>query len=583
MSFLKKLKPIFWDYRDVAAGPHERPFNFRRMWKRAAFLTAGVALVPLILLTAIDYHVTQKSIESENLLRTSRLVSNTQRSIFYFLEERKDALDFIAEENTFDALCNPKTLGEILKNLKNSFGGFTDLGVIDPLGIQRSYVGPYRLTGKDYSHQNWYQEVLNRGTYISDVFYGFRNIPHLVIALKHELPNGIFFVLRATLDTKKFNDLLSGIEMEGRGDAFIVNHEGVLQTPSLYHGTLLTKLALTVPPFAKKTRVFETRNSHDGLAIIGYKYVTDTPFILMVVQDKDDLMRPWQKTRLQLIAFLVLSIILILAVVAGTATYLVNKIYAADQRRINMLHQMEYANKMASIGRLAAGVAHEINNPLAIINEKAGLIKDLITFKKKYEGDEKLHGLVDSILSSVSRAGAITKRLLGFSRQTEAIIQPLQVREVIEEVLGFLAKEAEYRSIAISIEADEQASQIQSDRGKLQEIFLNLINNAFAALSDGGHLSVKIGPMGSDNIFIAIADDGCGIPKADLKHIFEPFFSTKTNSGGTGLGLSITYRLVQEIGGTIDVKSKPGEGTTFTVTLPVKIEPTEVRDTCEYY
>jgi len=582
MSLFNSLKPKFWDYRDVAAGPHASFFSFRRMWKRAAFLTAGVAIVPLILLTAIDYHVTQKSIESENLLRTSRLVSNTRRSIFYFFEERKGALKFIAEENSFGSLCNPANLEEILKNLKNSFGGFTDLGIIDPLGIQRCYVGPYELTGKDYSHQEWYREVLARGTYISDAFYGFRNEPHLVIALKRVLPNGIFFVLRATLDTKKFNDLLSGIEMEGQADAFIVNREGILQTPSLYHGKLLRKMAMAVPQYAPRTRVFETENPKEGRFVIGYKYITETPFILMVVQHKTELMRPWQKTRMQLIVFLFLSVVIILAVVVGTATYLVNRIYLADQRRITMLHQVEYANKMASVGRLAAGVAHEINNPLAIINEKAGLIKDLITFRKEYEGDEKLQGLVDSILSSVDRAGAITKRLLGFSRQTEVSIRPLQVKEVIEEVLGFLVKEAEYRSIAISIEAVDEIPQIESDRGKLQEIFLNLINNAFAALNDGGNLTIGFAPAGSNKITISITDDGCGISPADLKKIFEPFFSTKTQSGGTGLGLSITYKLVQEIGGTIEVKSRPGEGTTFTIVLPIKM-PKEVRDACEYY
>ena len=163
MSLIDRFKPEFWDYTDVAASPREHLFDFRRMWKLAAFLTAAVAVIPLIILTAVDYHVTQSSIESEKLFRTSRLVSNTRRTIFYFFDERRSALDFIIKENSFEVLNRPGALAEILKNLKNSFGGFTDLGLIGPLGRPRGYVGPFKLAGQDYSHQNWYRAVLENG------------------------------------------------------------------------------------------------------------------------------------------------------------------------------------------------------------------------------------------------------------------------------------------------------------------------------------------------------------------------------------------------------------------------------------
>ncbi len=555
----------------MAAGPHEKQFNFRRMWKLTVFFTAGVALIPLVFLTIVNYHVTQRSIESENLLRTARLVSNTRRSIFFFFAERRAALDFIARQDNFAALNEPGALEQILKNLKHSFGGFTDLGLIDPLGNQRNYTGPFKLLGKNYSEQDWYREVCKREVYISDVFLGFREVPHIVIAVKRKLPNGSFYIIRATLDTKKFDDLLSGLEMGGQGDAFIINREGTLQTPSLYHGKVLEKLSLPVPEYAPKTRVFEEINSNGVPLIIGYRYITETPFILMVVKHKQELMKSWYETKIELLFFLGISIIVILGVVIWMATYLVNKIFLADQTRIATLHHVEYANKMASIGRLAAGVAHEVNNPLAIINEKAGLIKDLFTFKKEHTGDEKLIGLVDAILSSVRRAGAITKRLLSFSRHMDVNIQTMDVGEVIKEVLGFLVKEAEYRSITVSVEAPDAVPQIESDRGKLQEILLNLINNAFSAMEDGGHLEVTVRCTHQDSVSVTVTDDGCGIPEADLKRVYEPFFSTKTKKGGTGLGLSITYGLVQEIGGTISVKSKVGKGTSFTVTLPLKV------------
>ena len=575
MSILKRIKPEFWDYTDVAAGMHRRMFNFRRIWKRAAFLMAAVALIPLIFITAVNYHVMQRSTESENLLRTARLVSNIRRTIFFFFTERRSALDFIIKENSFESLNKPGVLAKILKDLKISFGGFSDLGIIDPLGIQRAYVGPFKLLGKDYSAQNWYKAVLEKGVYISDVFLGFRQEPHIVIALKRGLPNGLFYILRATIDTKKLDDLLLNVEMAGRGDAFMINWQGILQTTSRYHGSVLKKLPLPVPKYEPKTQVFDV-NSPNGVPLItGYRYITDTPFILMVVEHKKELMKPWLKIRTGLIVFLLISITIIIFVILGVATYLVNRIYLSDQRRVMALHEVEYSNKLASIGRLAAGVAHEINNPLAIINEKAGFLKDMVTIKKEFANNPKLIGPVDSIISSVKRCGAITRRLLSFARHMDMSIQTIDLGKTIHDMLGFQHKDAEHRSIEISTEIASDIPAFKSDQGKLQQIFLNLVNNAFAAMSDGGHLDIMAKNVGKDSVSVTIADDGCGIPDEDIKRIFEPFFSTRTGGGGTGLGLSITYGLVQELGGSISVKSEVGKGTSFTIILPLKTEEKE--------
>ncbi|MFH1243563.1 MAG: ATP-binding protein [Pseudomonadota bacterium] len=576
MSIRVRLKPKFWDYHDAAAGPYKPLFNFRRIWKMAVLLTSGVVLLPLIFITVVDYLVTQHAIESEILLRTARLVSNTRRTFSYFLDERMAALDFIDRDNTFEALNDPTRLATILENLKKGFGGFVDLGVIDSLGRQRTYVGPYRLEGKNYSEQEWFKHVLDRGVYISDVFLGFRNVPHLIIAVKHNRPDGSFYLLRATLDTERFKDILSRLEVSGLGDFFIINRQGALQTPSLYHGKVFEKLSLPVPEYAPETRVFEWKNAEGPPLIIGYRYIEDTPFILMVVKQKEALMRPWYETRMKLIGFLAASIVAILIVILGGTTYLVDQLYEADQRRITTLHQVEYSNKLASLGRLAAGVAHEINNPLAIINEKAGLIKDLFTLKDDYAKDQKLVGLVGSVLTSVERCATITRRLLAFARHMETSIkQPINLRDLIHDVLGFLAKEAEYRSISVTVDVPDNIPQFESDRGRLQQILLNIFNNAFAAMSDGGRLEITARAEDKNFVSVSIADNGCGIPEEDLKRVFEPFFTTRANKGGTGLGLSITYGLAEELGGSISVKSEVGKGTTFIVFLPLIREKKE--------
>ncbi|AOY58773.1 MULTISPECIES: sensor histidine kinase [Desulfococcus] len=573
-TLFEKWKPAFWNLPVHTQGPFKHMFNFRRIWKLTVALTAGVTLLPLIAITLIDYNVTQSSIESEILLTTARSVSNTKRSISFFLDERKSALDFLVHNNTFESLMDESNLARILRDLQKGFGGgFEDMGVIDAAGLQRAYVGPYNLKGKDYSDQSWFRKVVESGIYISDVFLGFRNVPHLVIAVKYDLPDGDFYILRSSLDTYRFILLLSELELSGRGDAFMINDHGILQTPSRYHGKVLEPFSLPVPAYSDRTEVHEIQDVKGEPIIFGYAYIPNTPFILVIVKLKRAMMKSWHQTRLQLIGFLVASITIILLVILGVATYLVNNLYVTDQKRLMSLHQLEYGSKMASIGRLAAGIAHEINNPLAIINEKAGLIKDLFCYKKEYADDPRLIRTIDAIIASVERCGTITKRLLGFSRQSDVMLQKIDVGELLREVLSFTGKEAEYRSIDVTVAVQDAVPLIESDRGKLQQIFLNLINNSFAAMEDGGHLEISAVLNAAREVVVSVKDDGCGISEADLRRVFEPFFSTKTQKGGTGLGLSITYNLVKEIGGQIDVESEEGVGTCFIVRLPVDAQP----------
>lgn len=544
-------------------------FNYRRIWKWSVLLTGIVALIPLIFITLVDYTVTERAFESEFRLRAARVVSNTQRAIGFFLSERRSALDFIVRDNSPYAISDPARLSSILSGLQKSFGGgFVDLGIIGANGEQKTYVGDFELQHKDYHEQPWFKQVVERGVYVSDVFLGYRKVPHLVIAVKQAMPDNSFQILRASVGIAPFEDLLANLELGGLGDAFIINSKGVLQTNSRYHGRVLDQINLPIPEYFPTTQVRDGTNPNGEEILSSYRFIQDTPFILMIVKKRQDLMSVWYRTRLGLILFLVVSVTLILAVILGTATYMVHHMYLSDEKRLVSLHHVEYANKMASIGRMAASVAHEINNPLAIINEKAGLIKDLFTIKQRYSADEKLQRLVDSILASVKRAGRITKRLLTFARNLEATVEEVNIGDVVYEVLSFVEKEAQMRDIRIHVEMSPDTKVIQSDRGKLQQIFLNIINNAFAAVEDGGHLNIQIQPLAGGGVTMRFSDDGCGIPDEDLQRVFEPFFSTKTGQGGTGLGLSITYNLVHEIGGDIKVTSEVGKGTCFDIQLP---------------
>lgn len=569
MSLIEKFRPQFWE-TPSSVGPGKSLFNYRRIWRFAIAVLVVVALVPLLFMAFIDFNVTRHSLESESLLRTSRTTSNTRRTLEFFLKERQQALDFLAKQQGVDNLLDCDNLARVLDSLKSSFGGFVDIGIIDDKGEQIAYLGPHDLLGRDYHDQQWFANAMRQGEYISDVFLGFRDVPHLIIARKvQDERSGKDFILRATLDTAQFNSILSSLDLPGGGDAFIVDHAGIIQTPSKMHGELLTKVDLTIPAYSEKTSVLREKTADGTDFTVGYAYVHGTPFIVMVVKNTAELMKPLQTIRMELLWILATSIAIILLVIVAVATYMVNKIYIADQTRASTLHRMEHTNRMASIGRLAAGVAHEINNPLAIINEKAGLINDLFVYKEEYAHDERLLSNIKSILESVSRCGKITKRLLSFARHIDVEKDSIRFKNLVDEVIDFLRKEAEYRSINIVMDIPANLPDFVSDRGKLQQIFLNLVNNAFQAMNDGGTLNITATRGSDESLVFTVGDDGCGIPEVDKKRIFDPFFSTKKKAGGTGLGLSITYGLVQELGGTMSVESEVGKGTEFTITMPL--------------
>lgn len=566
LSFLKRIVPGRWA---EGGTEEERPSRYARLWRFTVLITVGVSITPLVIITVYDYYQYRQAFRQEMMFPVLRLTSSTKRSMEFFLEERRSALAYIIQDKTFNELADQENLARILRNMKNTFGGFVDVGLIDSNGEQRAYVGPYKLQGVNYQDQDWFHEVSLRGVYVSDVFMGYRKFPHFVIAVKHEGQSGEFYVLRATIDTGIFNHQIYSLGLRPASDAFIINKKGILQTPSRFHGSVLEPVPIAIPPFSEQPEVVERRDAKGNPYILGYAFIEQSPFIFVVMKGPEELMENWVGLRRRLVGFLGGSIIVILLLIMGTSSYLVSRIRDADLRQAKALHHIQYTNKMASIGRLAAGVAHEINNPLAIINEKAGLAKDLISLSNGFPQANKFTGLIDSILTSVNRCSTITHRLLGFAKRMDVKTETIDLEFLIREVLGFVEKEAAYRNIAVNIQSDQNLPSIESDRGQIQQVFLNIINNAIDELEGGGRIDILLQKREEETVEATISDNGRGIPEEHLQHIFEPFFTTKKEYG-TGLGLSITYGIIEKLGGSIRVNSKVGQGTSFIVTLPVR-------------
>lgn len=553
--------------------------DYWHLWTMSIFILAVTALSPLCIVTMIHYQLIQKSINSELNLRTERLTSTAKSSITFFMEERLNALIFTVNEMGYEQLTDNTKLDEILKNLKLGFGGLTDLSVIDADGKQVSYAGPFDLEGKNYKDQPWCLESFRKIHFISEVFTGYRNSPHIIISVRSVTADNSFFLLRATLDTERLIQKLASYKTGKHADLFLVNHEGILQTPSVNYGKIFEHTDLIFPEPSAKTEVIMTTHPKTGTIISGKSFIStnlgETPFILVVQKKKAGMMPVWLELRRNINWTVGVSVVLIILVITLASTSMVNKLYQIDKTKAETMLQMEQNQQLASIGQLAAGVAHEINNPLAVINQTAGYIKDLFSFKDEPRSDEEIIEHIDSILDAVDRCGTITRQLLGFVRQFDIKIKKISLQKIVSDVLNFHKKEAEYRGINVSVSIPDSIPDLETDSGKLQQILVNLINNAFQAVEEGCCLDINASQIDNKTIELIIEDTGCGIPEASLTKIHEPLFSTKQDKRGTGLGLSITYGLVKKLGGNIFVQSTEGIGTSFTITLPVKIQEGE--------
>ena len=233
--------------------------------------------------------------------------------------------------------------------------------------------------------------------------------------------------------------------------------------------------------------------------------------------------------------------------------------------RVTLESQLAQADKLSSIGLLAAGVAHEINTPLAVISSYAQMLS------KQLKGDARLSPVLDKITQQSFRAAEIANGLLNFSRTSTTEFRETNLNQVIRDTLSLLEHQFRTAKISVDLELAAELPAIQGNPGKLQQVFLNLLLNAKEAMPGGGKL--RVATMVNGHVEALVADNGAGIAPEHLKRIYDPFFTTKNapkpgDKKGTGLGLSVSYGIIQEHAGKIHVESAVGAGTTFHLEFP---------------
>lgn len=549
--------------------------GYSRLRHRLMLAMLTFSLVPLLALGLFFYHQFARTYDEKITRSLEAVVESKRRALDLFLEERVSQIRSLAYTHSFEELSEPARLSSIFGVIQANARSFVDIGVINEEGRHVTYVGPYSLDKVNYKDEPWFHEVMLKGFYVSDVFLGFRRFPHFIIAvLRREA--GRTFIVRATIDSATINTLLRKADLGEHGDAFLVNAEGVLQSDSRMNGDIMTTVDLQRPARGKGGIVMEERTRNGRPMVIGMAWMERVPWLLVVMEDPREPLSPLKRTQVLVVLFILGGVLVISVGTLLTTRAIVDKIEQADRKQAMVDASLLQSSKMAALGKLAAGVAHEVNNPLMLIRENAGWIKDLLSEEdpKTMQNFKDILEAADKIELHVDRAKGVTHRMLGFGRRMEPIQDQVSVNMLTEQTVKFLETEALHRNIAIAKELEPDVPNIATDSAQVQQVILNILDNAIDAVGQDGTITIRTGANPTrDEVFISITDSGEGIPQEMLHRIFDPFYTTKQAGEGTGLGLAICYSILEKLGGRIKAENTPGQGATFTVTLPLASGP----------
>lgn len=531
--------------------------------------------LPLLLLAAFfHFEFRQLALESDNA-HLEVIAEHQAHILDLFLRERIVNLSNTIDDPLFQqSLDESPPLQEYLAKLRQASSAFVDIAIVSEKGKLIYYQGPISFPQNvDYHDESWFVELLasSKQSVITDIYTGLRNVPHFTIAVKRVI-KGEVVILRAALSPGRISEYLASLEGAGEVKASVVSAKGVYQVVTPQFGTPLKRSSYSPPQNPIRGRLEPSAKSNSS-NFVAYAWLSEARWVLIVEKRTLGATSSGSTTMLRnALLFTALFFVLMGAIIVLRARQLVKRQMKTDRHKAELSGQLVHAAKLASVGELAAGIAHEINNPLAIIAEEIGVLKDMLDPEFAEEGEEiHLEEHLEIMYEAVFRCRDITRKLLTFVRKSEVRIETHDLHEILDEVLdGMLNNELSISKVESIREYDSDVRSIVTDRNQLIQVILNLVKNAIDAMPNGGRLTVQTSHSNDTAVF-SIIDTGSGMSAEQVERVFTPFFTTKDPGKGTGLGLSVSLNVIRSLGGNIFVSSVPERGSVFRVELPYKL------------
>jgi two-component system, NtrC family, sensor kinase len=542
---------------------------FRQLERRFQAGLLLAFLVPFASLSAyfhFQFHVTLKETGKLNLAAIAESQRNT---VDLFLQERLVNIFSLYRSTAFSLTPTQQQMDALLRQLRQASDAFIDVGLITDDGLQIGYAGPFPyLQNKDYTSQEWFVQLMAPDTHhcVSDIYLGFRNKLHFTIGTKQIIDDRPW-VLRATLDPDKFTMFLMTMN-HGQGmESALVNRQGRFQLADP-RAHLPQSRSDYLPPEDRPNGARALRKNGDSI-LIAHAWLSEVRWALLVSEPLNmAYAQLYRARRIMLISSTVILGVVVVAIWLATRAVIARARENA-QKRDELSHQLLHASKLASLGELATGVAHEINNPLAVVIATTGVIRDMLNPEFKVDWTpQQICDELKTIEVAVFRARGITQQLLNYGHKSQPRLVGTDIHVVLEDVLGGFKEHAlALDNVTVVRDFDPGVPEVSADPDQIRQVFLNLINNAGDAIRGPGQITLST-RQDEATVRVTVTDTGTGMDGEELKKIFDPFYTTKEVGKGTGLGLSVSIGIVESMGGTIEVQSMPGAGSAFTVVLP---------------
>ena len=538
---------------------------YRRLWTRVVVILTASAFLPLAVLGGGLYAYLSHTIKGKTLESLQMEAVSHAQTIDAFLSDRIRDLRLISENNSLQDLTAPGKIEQVLESLRSGLPYFQDLGVIGLQGAHLAYAGPYDLKSRNYLETQWFKETMSNGDYVSDVFTGFRNSPHLIIAVLAQ-EGDTRWILRATVMSDLLDNIVTQVTGQRKGDAFLINQNGWYQTTPRTGGNLMTPSPIFVPDSFKGVRLEET-----GDFVRLTTWLNTVPWLSVVTMDKQDIFTDLQRVRnICLLVALLGGFLMVLAILLTTDNLV--SILETKQKDIHILDRhLSRTAYMASSMELSKGLFSDLTDILSNLHVTAALIHE-----KEAVGSRE--SLSDQILSEAKRGHLLIDRFVRFVESDSPVIMDLDLNRILKRIIDFLNPRLIEKQIRLHTDYDKNLPLVKSEGSALNQVLQNILLNAAHVVEKNGTLEVAT--LTTDQAaVVSIGEDGPGLEPEDMERLFR--LDHRTARGDLGFSLSISRSALERLGGKILVENRPDQGVMIQILIPYSFfekEPVSSQD-----